>query len=458
MKPIPAAKGIPLLGNSLPMAADLRGFLTDRYLSLGPVFRVSAPNRRYVVLAGPDANALMRADGDRLFLSGDTWRELDASLGADNPMMTSLDGAAHKTVRSGLKEGYAGSTLFRQMDKLVDNQLRLMQAWPRDEAFPAVPRVKRLIASLLGYMATDHAPDGVMDDLAFFFRWILQIHVLKNRPRVLRHWPRYVRARRAVLDMARRIWDERHSTDRPGGGHNFVDTVDRFRARHPDLMTENDAVAALIAQFVAGLDTAASVLSFMLFHVLKDRELKRTLVEEAEAAFADGLPTHESLRRMVATRQVAMEALRMYPPAPALIRTAARDFEFEGYTIPAGAQCMVAFTVTHYLPEFFPHPERFDIERYSPARREHMRPNAYSPYGLGSHMCLGASTANLMYLIVTAVLFRHFDVEMRPANQALHTVMRPLLAPNHRFRIAVVDRDRRPDPVSDVISNTVCNR
>ena len=186
-------------------------------------------------------------------------------------------------------------------------------------------------------------------------------------------------------------------------------------------MNERDAVAALIGPFIAGMDTAASATSFLLYHVLRDPELHRAVVAEADLAFANGCPDRDSLRQMVQTRHAAMEILRLHPPAPVLGRTSVEAFRFQGYEIPGDEYCIIANTVTHHLPEYFPEPDRFDVR---PLRtrtgKEHMQPNVYCPYGLGSHTCLGASTADLLYLIISAVLFRHFHVEMQPPDQELH--------------------------------------
>ena len=59
------------------------------------------------------------------------------------------------------------------------------------------------------------------------------------------------------------------------GGHpprdgDFVALIRRFHAEHPRLMSERDAVASLIGPFIAGMDTAASATSLLLFHVLRD--------------------------------------------------------------------------------------------------------------------------------------------------------------------------------------------
>ena len=440
--------GVPLVGNLRAMLTDPCRFLTAQYLRVGPVFRISLLGRRLLVLAGAEANALFRRQGHVLFTSKDALGGIHQMLDADNPTMIELDGAAHSAVRSGLKDGYSGAGLYARMGKLIDSQLRLIAAWPRDEPFPVFPKIKRLVSSTLGYMATNRSPDDVMDELIYFVRALIE-HVRKVRPEVMQHLPRYVKSRKAVLGMARDIWDERaardEADDSEAADRDFVDLVRHLHASHPELVSDKDAVAAINGPFIAGLDTAASAISFLLFHILKDPSLKRRIVEEADAAFASGLPDRDSLRRMVTTRHAAMEALRLFPPAIALSRTTVTEFEFHGHRIPAGVPCLIANTVTHFLPGFFSQPELFDVERYSPPRKEHTQPNAYSPYGLGPHTCLGASTADMLYLIVTAVLFHHFDIEMQPPDQTLHTVMKPLPSPDDRFRMAIT-AERNPVP------------
>ncbi len=444
---IPVVPGPPIVGNALPMLTAAGDFLTKQYLRLGPVFRLRFLNQRPLVLAGPEANALMRQQGHRLFTSGTVMRDIHEVLGGDNPTVIELDGPDHHTLRAGLKEGYSGKTLYAQMEKLVTSQFHLLRSWPAGTPIPAFPHVKRLVSALLGYMATNQEPAEVMDDLIYFFRALVQIHLQKVRPAAMKHLPRYAAAKRSVHAMARRIWDRHHVRDYLDRGGDFVDLVRKFHAEHPRLMNERDAVAALIGPYIAGMDTAASTTSFLLYYVLRDAELHRAVVAEADQAFANGFPDRGALRGMVRTRHAAMEIMRLHPPAPALPRTSIADFEFQGYRIPGGEYCLIANTVTHHLPQYFPDPQRFDPGRYAPDRREHQQPNAYCPYGLGPHTCLGASVADMLYLIVSAVLFRHFHVEMQPPDQELHVVLNPLAAPDNRFRIAITG-PRYPLPQS----------
>ena len=113
------------------------------------------------------------------------------------------------------------------------------------------------------------------------------------------------------------------------------------------------------------------------------------MTAEADASFTGGTLTADSLRTLDVTHRVALETLRMYPIAPAITRTVSNTFEFAGYTIPAGEKVIVATTVPHHLEQYFPEPERFDIERYTPERQEHRQPGVFAPFGAGPHVCLG---------------------------------------------------------------------
>lgn len=446
MPNIPHAPGAPAIGNLHAFTSDLRRFLTKQYLALGPVFQISVLNHRFVVLAGPEANEFMTRKGTDHFVMQEIWDGVTKAVGGENPSMIALDGPRHALVRRGLKPGYAAGPLYSRMIKLIGCQLDLLRKWPRDRPLTVFPQVKRLVAMLLGYMATNESAEDVMDDFIYLLKAMLQIHVLKTRPSFMQHLPRYTRSRQAVLDMARRIWlDHAHGDDMVPEGGNFVDVVRRFHEEHPELMTEQDAIAALNGPFIAGLDTAASTISFLLYHILADRDLTAAAIEEADTVFADGVPNRNSLQSMTRIRGAAMETLRLYPPATVLPRNVSRGFRFAGFDIPAGTHCMLAHTVTHGLPELFKDPDCFDPERFGPERREHMQPNAFVPYGLGPHTCLGAATADLLFLIVTATLFRHYEVAMDPPGHKVRMKMQPLPSPDNRFRL-VLRSVRHPEP------------
>ena len=138
--------------------------------------------------------------------------------------------------------------------------------------------------------------------------------------------------------------------------------------------------------------------------MLKHPQALERVQREADALFAAGTIGPEDLRRIPSIDGAIMEAMRLYPIAVAQMRTATRDFEFLGHRIREGELLFVATSVPHFMAEYFPNPEVFDINRYEKPRAEHLKPGVYSPYGRGPHTCLGKSLAEVQMAISMARL------------------------------------------------------
>ena len=203
---------------------------------------------------------------------------------------------------------------------------------------------------------------------------------------------------------------------------------------------------ALLGPFVAGLDTLGGTTAFMLYVLLTHPELLARMRAEVDALFDDGPVTAEALGCLDVTHRVALETLRLYPIAPALTRTVTNAFDFGGYTIPAGERVIVATTVSHHLSECFPEPARFDIDRYLPERREHRRPGAFAPFGVGPHVCLGAGFAEVAILATMATLVREVDLVLDPPGYRLRIDPVPTPHPDDRFGFRVTARRQPPSP------------
>jgi cytochrome P450 len=87
------------------------------------------------------------------------------------------------------------------------------------------------------------------------------------------------------------------------------------------------------------------------------------------------------------------EAMRMAPPVPSLPRRAMRDFEFKGFQIPAGTGVNINPLYTHFMPEIWPEPDRYDPLRFELEASRGRHKFAYVPFGGGAHMCLGLNFA-----------------------------------------------------------------
>jgi hypothetical protein len=103
---------------------------------------------------------------------------------------------------------------------------------------------------------------------------------------------------------------------------------------------------------------------------------------------------------------VYCEALRRYPIWFVVPFRAVIDFIFDGKQVRAGEVLLISSVQEHFLPEYYPHPERFDPERCLPPRNEHLRRGAFSPFGAGHRRCIATGQTEILSLLFVAVMLR----------------------------------------------------
>ena len=434
---IPQVPGPPVIGNAFDLAGDLRAFLTEQYLKLGPVFRVSAFHRQYVAMAGVEANRFFAGPGKTYFRNRETWLDFVEAMGAERAMLA-LDGPDHLRHRREQKRGYSRRYAEGHLEEASNIARREIDTWPINEPIRGHYALQRIITEQLGVLAASTSPRHYLDDLIVFVESMLLTHVLHQRPRVYLKLPHIQRAAKRVERLYQEVRAGHTPEKREGQPADFIDDLLDLHRRDPRFFSERDMKVHMMGPFIAGLDTAAASCAFMLYALLKHPDILEKMRAEADELFSGGTPTIEKVRALDVTHRVAMETLRMYPIAPAVFRTTTDSFEFGGHTIPAGSKVIIGTTVPHYLPEFFPDPERFDIDRYGPERKEHMQPGRYAPFSLGSHRCLGFGFAEFQIAITMAAVVHYVDVELDPPDWELRTKSAPTPRPNKAFKFRVI--------------------
>ena len=437
----PAAPGIPLAGNALSLAGDVRAYLTREYQRLGPVFRVRAFKRRITVLAGPEANLFLVKDGRTHLRSAEAWRDFETELGAGRAV-TSMDGAEHDRMRAGLKRGYSRAAAEQHIPEIVEIVRREIAAWPTDRPIPGHYALQRIATDELGILAAGTSPRAYLDDLIVFVRALLLATVTRQRPRRLLKRPGFRRARARAEELYQEVSASHDPARRRNAVPDLIDDLLELHRADPEFLPEADLRAGMLGPFIAGLDTMAGVCSFMLYSILKHPGLLERMTAEADAVFANGGPTVQDIRKLDVTHRVALETMRMYPTAPALPRTVSNSFELGGYRLNAGEEVLMAVAVPHYLPRYFPDPERFDIDRYAPPRNEHHQVGVFAPFGLGSHTCLGAGFAEVGIAVTMATLVHEAELALDPPGYELTIDPTPIAHPTRAFKFRMKPRHR----------------
>jgi cytochrome P450 len=159
-----------------------------------------------------------------------------------------------------------------------------------------------------------------------------------------------------------------------------------------------------VTLFIGGFENVATALTWTWYLLAQHPEVEARLHAELDEVLGGRLPAARDLPRLAYTRMVFEEAMRVYPPVPRLVRTAVRDFVAGDYTVPAGALVVVSQYLMHRDARYFPEPERFDPERFTPEAKRGRPAYSYFPFGGGSRRCIGEGFAYMEGVIVLAAL------------------------------------------------------
>ena len=422
---IPTAPGWPILGNAFELTRKGNAFFVDLYRKLGPVFRVRALNRSFIILAGQEANQFVARNGTVCFSTYWMWRDFHQELGSKRDVI-SMDGADHIRLRKALARGYSRGLAEKDIDAVVEIIRNEMRRWRVGSNVPAFRALQRMVIQILGRITSGFFAGEYTDTLLFYFYVLLVSRVAHLRPRFL-YAVRMRRARKRIDELLRQVMDSRNERRHAGGARDLMDDILDLHRTDPQFMPETDMKTVMLAPFIAGLETMALSSAFMIYTLLKRPGLMEQVRAETDMLFADGAPNPRALRQMDVTHRVALETLRIFPLGSVLARSVANSFDFAGYRIRAGENVMVASAVTHFLDEHFPEPDRFDITRYGPERAEHKQKHTYAPFGLGEHRCLGAGLADVLMVLITATILRYAELAIDPPNYELRMLTLPAL-------------------------------
>ncbi len=160
-------------------------------------------------------------------------------------------------------------------------------------------------------------------------------------------------------------------------------------AQLSDLELRDAAVTLLLA----GHETTANALARAFFLV----------AQSPDQGFETSDPKH-----------LFAETIRLYPSIWIIERRAIAEDEIAGFHIPKGSSVLMSPYVLHRHPEFWPKPEMFDPARFECPATESRPRNAYIPFGLGAHRCVGLHMANNLAARIIGNVYQCFRLRMLP--------------------------------------------
>lgn len=189
-------------------------------------------------------------------------------------------------------------------------------------------------------------------------------------------------------------------------------------------LSDLDVSANIVTFIGAGHETTANTLSWSIYLISQDERVRARIEQEVDEVLGDEPFEPQHLDRLVYTRAVLDEALRLYPPAPLLSRAAIADDRIGDLTIQAGTVVTIAPYVLHRHRTLWDEPDAFRPERFLPEEKAKIDRFAYLPFGAGPRVCIGATFALQEAVIVLASIVRAVRLDLKEGHQVtpLHRI------------------------------------
>jgi cytochrome P450 len=227
----------------------------------------------------------------------------------------------------------------------------------------------------------------------------------------LPHLLRFRRGKRRLREVVLRLVDERRREGRDHGDLLSMLLAAEVEDGGGEAMTAEQVWDEALTIFIAGYDTTATALLWTWYALSRNPEAESRLHAELDEVLdGGGAASFEDLARLKYTERVLCESMRLYPPTWRLVRRAVRDFPVGAHTVTEGSLVVVCQYAMHRDPRFWPDPERFDPERWTPEARSARPPYSFFPFGGGPRRCLGESFAMTESVLLLATLARRWRV------------------------------------------------
>ena len=248
---------------------------------------------------------------------------------------------------------------------------------------------------------------------------------------------RFARACQRLDDTIFRIINERRNGSRAQS--NFLTMLLDAQDPEASALSDDQVRDEVATMFAAGHETVGNALAWTWYLLSQNPEAEAALHQEVETVLAGRSPTIEDMPRLIYTRMVFAESMRMYPPVWIIGRRSSEDFKLGEYLLPAGSRMYMSQWVMHRDPRYYPEPERFDPLRWTSEAAATRPKFSYFPFGAGARQCIGEGFAWTVGILVLATISQRWQLRLVPD----HPIeMEPLitLRPKHGVRMVVQRR------------------
>ncbi|KAG9291322.1 hypothetical protein G9A89_003974 [Geosiphon pyriformis] len=196
---------------------------------------------------------------------------------------------------------------------------------------------------------------------------------------------------------------------------NHADKVAKFE--NPSFLSEVDIREIIIEVMVAGIDTTAHSICYIIYYLCHYPETKALFLEEIEKVLGsdpDRKVQYDDLEKLVYCEAIIKEAARCTTLIPLVGRHTSAEEEIGGYKWKEGTFFWLHMHGIHQNSAQWKDPKRFDPTRFLKDANgaEGIEKYSFLPFGGGTRLCPGRHLAMAQMKVMMVCLFRKFEIQL----------------------------------------------
>ena len=229
---------------------------------------------------------------------------------------------------------------------------------------------------------------------------------------------------------------------------NFLEAMLSADREGEEAFTDEEIYGNILTLLLAGEDTTANTLAWMMHLMVEHPEVQLPMRQEAErvtgtSGLLNELQDAEQLQYIEA---VALEAMRLKPVAPMVVVEPNEDVEVGGVSIPRGTAMMLLTSRAALEDAHFAAAARFNPERWLDAGQASSNGHdtkAFVPFGFGPRFCPGRNLAMVEIKIAMAMVCSTFELSKPEHAPEVEEVLSFTMEPKN-LSVILADRGAAP--------------
>ncbi|XP_065874663.1 cytochrome P450 726A27-like [Euphorbia lathyris] len=278
---------------------------------------------------------------------------------------------------------------------------RTVIGWKNKNQEAVVKVINRLLKELGGFTVLDMFPS-----LEF-------IHVISGMK------SRLVKLHKQADQLLEDIIEEHKAELKLGvqsdANNNILKVLLKLQANPDSLLTTDGIKAITLELFIAGIDSSATILEWVMSELMKNPRIMKNAQEEVrkKVCAKNGKLDESVTSELKFMKAIIKETLRLHPPGPLVPRQCRENCEINGYNINPKTEVLVNVWVIGRDPNYWTEPENFNPERFIESEVDYKGFDfEYIPFGAGRRICPGIQLDITNLELALAKILCYFDWEL----------------------------------------------